>query len=123
VETALLFSLFPYNSDKVKLVTCGPVAIPHSVSDGHVAVTADPNDPPPKLPADPPLDPPPDPSEASPDVNGDGTIDIIDLAMVAKAYGHLSEDPYYDSRVDFDNNGVIDITDIAAVAIKFHQAL
>jgi len=109
-----LFSLFPYNTDQVKLVTCQPVAIAHAVSDGYVVVSADPNN-------TPIISLPPDPPNLSADVNGDGKVDITDLTMVARCYGRVAGDSHYDPKVDFNENGSIDIQDIAVVAVKFHQ--
>jgi len=107
-----LFSVSPYRSDQLKLVTCGPEPIPHTVFDGYVIVSADSNDP----PDDPPEDP-------SPDLNEDGKIDIIDLAIVAKAYGKLNGESAYDQKADLDQNGIVDILDIAIVAADFGQLL
>ena len=48
------------------------------------------------------------------DVNGDGTIDIADIAQLIHAYGSHPGDANWLPSGDFFNNGVIDITDIAA---------
>jgi hypothetical protein len=117
-----LFSVNPYDSNHVKLVTCQPVAISHSVSDGFV-VSSDPDDPPSGQSQDSPPDPPRTPNEKSPDVNDDGKVDILDLSIVSKAFGQVNGDPAYSASVDFDENGVIDILDITVVATKFHQIL
>jgi len=111
-----LFSVFPYKSDQVKLVTCGPESIPHGVLDGYVVVSADANDP----PDDPPPDPP---NNLGSDLNGDGKIDITDVAIVAKSYGKSSGEPDYNLKADLDQNGIVDIMDIAIVAADFGQVL
>jgi hypothetical protein len=115
-----LFSISPYQTDTVKLVTCGPIPIPNSVSDGHVVVSNDPADPPGDPPKDPVDDPPASPS---PDLNGDGRIDITDIAIVGRAYGKSSIDPDYNSKADIDGNGVVDIRDITIVAVEFGRLL
>jgi len=111
-----LFSVSPYMSDQLKLVTCGPELIPHTISDGYVVVSADGNDP----PDDPPDDPPEDSSH---DLNEDGKIDIMDLAIMAISYGKLDGESGYDPKVDLDRNGIINILDIAIVAADFGQLL
>ncbi|NOV03706.1 beta-galactosidase [Paenibacillus planticolens] len=52
------------------------------------------------------------------DVNGDSTISIGDLALVAVAYGKTSADADWDQYkvADINGDGVIDILDLAAVA-------
>lgn len=115
-----LFSISPYQTDQVKLVTCGPIPIPNSVSDGHVVVSNDPADPPGDPPKDAVGDPPPSPS---PDLNGNGRIDITDIAIVGKAYGKSNNDPDYNSEADIDGNGVVDIRDITIVAVEFGRVL
>jgi len=119
-----LFSVSPYKSYEVKLVTCGPEPIPHTVLDGYVRVSTDAADPPDDPPADPPDDPPADPpDDQSPDLNSDGRIDITDVAAVALAYGKSNGDPDYNPKLDLDQSGVINILDIAIVAADFGQVL
>lgn len=47
------------------------------------------------------------------DVNGDGGIDIVDVQLVASAFG--TNNPAY----DFDDNGTVDVLDIQAVADRW----
>lgn len=54
-----------------------------------------------------------------PDVNGDGKIDIRDIASVAKAFGSSPGDPRWDPILDFNSDGKIDIRDIATSAVHF----
>ena len=49
------------------------------------------------------------------DLNADGTIDILDITMVAIAFGSYC----YDPNLDIDDNGTIDIVDITIIAIVF----
>jgi hypothetical protein len=47
------------------------------------------------------------------DVDGNGSVDIVDVQRVANAFGTNS--PAY----DFDHNGVVDVLDIQAVAVRW----
>lgn len=47
------------------------------------------------------------------DVNGDGTVDIYDLALVSKAYGTMKGDPSYNPNADINCDGAIGINDLA----------
>ena len=47
------------------------------------------------------------------DVNGDGTVDIYDLALVGEAYGTMKGDPGHNPNADISCDGVIDIYDLA----------
>ncbi len=62
------------------------------------------------------------------DVNGDGKVDIKDIAQVAKAFGAYYYppdfvDPRYNPAYDFDNNGQIDIIDIVMIAKHFGMSV
>jgi hypothetical protein len=50
------------------------------------------------------------------DLNKDGVIDILDIAIVAKAYGATPQHPRWNPIADLDENGIIDIVDVAKVA-------
>lgn len=121
-ETVLdLYSDFPLRRDEVKLTTCGSEAIPNRAVDGLVIVVAneggdDSDDPPPKGDPDP-ADPP------SVDVNGDGVVNIRDLALVALAYGTVNGDYKYNAKVDFNLDGIVDIRDITVVAQNYGQKI
>jgi len=60
-------------------------------------------------------------THSSTDINGDGTVNIIDLASVAKAWNTRPGDPRWDSRCDIDGNGLVNILDIALVALDFRK--
>jgi hypothetical protein len=50
------------------------------------------------------------------DLNKDGVINIIDIAIVAKAFGATPQHPRWNSIADLDDNGIIDRVDISEVA-------
>ena len=56
----------------------------------------------------------------SPDINSDGTIDVIDLAIVAYYYGKNSDSEDWEQAkiADLNSDGEIDISDLAYVATK-----
>jgi hypothetical protein len=114
-----LHSILPFKPDEVKLATCGGEHIPNVAMDGYVIVSSDCCDPP-----DPPPDPPPNPpTTPNPDVNGDGVVDIMDLATVSSVYGSSVGNSRYNPSADLDQNGKININDLAIVARSFGQAL
>ena len=55
------------------------------------------------------------------DVNGDGKVDIQDIAIVAKHFGTTPSSPNWDPACDLDGNGRVDIADVAIVARAFGQ--
>lgn len=55
----------------------------------------------------------------STDIDGDGTVNIIDLASVARAWNTRPGDPRWDPRCDIDENGLVNIIDVTLVALDF----
>jgi len=53
------------------------------------------------------------------DINGDGFVDVLDLSIVAVAYGAREGDPRYNPDADLNKDGFIDLRDLAPVAINF----
>jgi hypothetical protein len=53
------------------------------------------------------------------DVNGDGKVDITDLAMASAAFGSYPGHPRWDPRADVSKDNRIDILDIARVSANF----
>lgn len=53
------------------------------------------------------------------DVNQDGTINMIDMYIVALHYGETPESPNWDPRTDIDKNGVINMIDLYLVALDY----
>lgn len=114
-ESALdLHSKDPYRPGEIKLAKgCDMVTpIPNVAVDGYVLVSCDSNG------SDP--DPPPDPpTEKSPDLNGDNAINILDVAMVARAFGAHPGHPAWDSKLDLDSSQNVNILDVSIVAKSF----
>jgi hypothetical protein len=52
------------------------------------------------------------------DINGDGTVNIIDVAIVARAFGSKRGD-----ETDLNNDGIINIIDISLVAREFGKTV
>ena len=52
------------------------------------------------------------------DVNSDGTIDILDLVLVAQ---HFGESPPTESRADVNNDGEVDISDLVLVGSHLEE--
>jgi nitrous oxidase accessory protein NosD len=57
----------------------------------------------------------------SPDLNQDGTINIIDLVKIALAYGSVPGMPIWNPYVDLNQDSTINILDLVAVAVHFGQ--
>lgn len=53
------------------------------------------------------------------DVDGDGDVDIADLAALLAGYGACSGDPDYVPAADFDDSGCIDIADLAGLLANY----
>lgn len=49
------------------------------------------------------------------DVDGDGDVDLSDLAGVLGAYGACTGDPSYNPAADFDDSGCVDLSDLATL--------
>ena len=53
------------------------------------------------------------------DVNGDGKVDITDVAMVSAAFGSYPGHPRWNLACDLNRDGRVDITDVAMVSARF----
>jgi len=53
------------------------------------------------------------------DVNGDGVVDIKDLAIVAEAFGSYPGHCRWNTGADIDANGRVNIVDTTMVCLKF----
>ena len=59
----------------------------------------------------------------SPDLNGDGTINIIDLARIGAAFGFTPASAGWNPDVDLNFDSVVNIIDLAIVAANFGRIL
>jgi hypothetical protein len=57
------------------------------------------------------------------DVTGEGKVDILDIATIAKAYGAYPGHPKWNGNADLDDNNKIDIIDIAKAAKNYGKEI
>ncbi len=57
------------------------------------------------------------------DVDGNGKVDIRDIAMAARAFGSYPGHPRWDPDLDFNNDGKINIRDLVLVARNFGKCI
>jgi len=50
------------------------------------------------------------------DINGDGSVSVVDLTIVSLAYGYFEGEPGYDPVADINEDDIVDMRDIATVA-------
>lgn len=55
------------------------------------------------------------------DLNGDGSIDIYDIAIVAVTFGSTPVDANWNPNADVNDDGIVDIFDIVVVALHFGE--
>ena len=55
------------------------------------------------------------------DINGDGKVNIKDVAIVSKAYGSYPGDPNWNPDADVNNDGKVDIKDEAIVSSHYGE--
>ena len=55
------------------------------------------------------------------DCNGDGIVDIMDMALVASAFGSYPGHPRWDDRADEHRNSIIDVFDLVTVALHLGE--
>jgi len=53
------------------------------------------------------------------DTDGDGDVDLTDLAVVLAAFGSCAGDPGYNPNADFDGSGCVDLTDLALLLANY----
>jgi thermitase len=56
------------------------------------------------------------------DANGDGKVDIMDIFLVAKAFGETPDRPRWDPDIDLNEDGKVDIIDIFIVAKNYGKS-
>ena len=54
------------------------------------------------------------------DVNIDGTVDILDAALIGYSYDISGPSPFWDPRADVNGDGVVSILDMAIIAYSFN---
>jgi hypothetical protein len=59
----------------------------------------------------------------SPELNKDGKVNILDITIVARAYGTKPGDPNWNAVADLDTNGIINILDISLVARDYGRTI
>jgi hypothetical protein len=57
------------------------------------------------------------------DLNRDGKVNILDITMVARAYGAKPGDPNWNPIADLDKNGIVNILDISMVARDYGKTV
>jgi hypothetical protein len=57
------------------------------------------------------------------DLNADGTINILDISIVAYAFGSIQRDWNWNDHADLDKNGIINIIDITMVAKDYGRTV
>ena len=57
----------------------------------------------------------------TPDLNGDGVVDILDITLAATAFGAVPRDDRWNSIADVNGDRVIDIVDLTTIAIHFGE--
>jgi len=55
------------------------------------------------------------------DLNGDGVVDLTDLALLLAAYGTCAGDPGYLDDADIDGSGCVDLPDLALLLAHYGQ--
>jgi len=55
------------------------------------------------------------------DLNGDGKIDIMDVAIASTAFGSYPGHSRWDERADIDGNGIVNTKDVALICRNFGQ--
>jgi parallel beta-helix repeat protein len=55
------------------------------------------------------------------DVNGDGVVDLRDIALVARAFGSTPSSPNWNPAADINGDGVVNMKDITLVARNFGE--
>jgi endoglucanase len=55
------------------------------------------------------------------DVNGDGRVDLKDLALVARAFGSTPTSPNWNPAADINGDGTVNMKDIALAVRNFGQ--
>jgi aryl-phospho-beta-D-glucosidase BglC (GH1 family) len=63
------------------------------------------------------------PTEKTPDLNGDGVVNMSDIMILSDAFNSVSGDNRYDVNYDLNGDGAISMSDVMVVAAKFNTVL
>ena len=55
------------------------------------------------------------------DINGDGIVSIVDLALLGRAFGTAERSRYYDPIADFNSDGAIDTLDLNTIVYYYDK--
>jgi len=55
------------------------------------------------------------------DINGDGSVNLLDLRILASAFGSGSVDPRWNSNADINGDGKVDLGDLVILAAHYGQ--
>jgi hypothetical protein len=55
------------------------------------------------------------------DINQDGKVALLDLVILANAYGSRQGDTRWNPNADIDHNGSVGLTDLVIVALHYGQ--
>ena len=53
------------------------------------------------------------------DINGDGAVDLADIAAVFASYGLAVGDPGYNANADLNDDGIVDLPDLASLLAEY----
>jgi hypothetical protein len=56
------------------------------------------------------------------DINGDGKVDLLDLVLLANAYGSKVGDLKYNPEADFNDDGKVNLLDLVTCAMHYGQS-
>jgi hypothetical protein len=59
----------------------------------------------------------------SPDLNRDGTVNILDIFVAAMAFGSKQGDPNWNVLADLDKSGTVDILDMFKIAWNYGKTV
>jgi len=59
----------------------------------------------------------------SPDLNGDGTVNILDVIVLAGAFGSEPDDPNWNPDADLNGDGIVNILDAIKLAGNFRKTI
>jgi hypothetical protein len=57
------------------------------------------------------------------DVNGDHSVDVVDLLWLVDAFGSVTGDANYNPDCDFNSDGSVDVVDLLYMVENFGKSL